>query len=626
MNRFQPGRQYKQIIVIFAILFCGLLAYSNTFNVPFQYDDKTFILKNPIVKNLSFFSDPATAKGLPFYDGFKGRYIGYLTFAINYALDGFDVRGFHIFNIIVHLMNAILVYLFVIITFESPFLIQSSLKSYSTKIAFFSALLFVSHPIQTEAVTYIFQRLASLVTFFYLAAIVSYAYSRVSERAGPRHFFYLLSIISAVFAMKTKENAFTLPFVIILYEFLFFRGEVKPRLFRLVPILLTSLIIPLSMLDLGKPFGQIAGQIASFAPGFKQIPRWDYFFTQLRVIVTYIRLLFLPIGQNIVYDYPLYGSFLIPQVFVSIIFLCLIFCLGIYLVYRSKLKSPELRLIGFGILWFFISISVESSIIPIPMLIDEYRVYLPSVGAFIVLSVTFFYIAHRFKNRFQVVGKAAIIVPALIVIALIGTTYARNTVWRDGIHLWEDAARKSPMKTTVYYNLAKAYESAKKFDKAIETYGRTITLDPKYFEAYNNLADVYLILGKYDKAQELFNSALMLNPGSDIIYKDRGRLYLTTRQYDKAIEDFTKAISLNPKVPTYYILRGRAYALKAQYDSAIKNFTLAIGLDPRDKFAYAFRGLAYSYMGNRENAQQDFRIACSMGYNQACSAVGTLVK
>ena len=148
-------------LVLIALL--GLVAYSNTFDVPFQWDEKEFIVNNPVVKDLSHFRNPFKTDS----PHLKNRYIGYLTFALNYRLHGLDVKGYHVVNIAIHFLNALLVYFLVLLTFRTPFLNPPSPpfakggRLNGNLIALFSALLFVSHPVQTEAVTYIFQRLAS---------------------------------------------------------------------------------------------------------------------------------------------------------------------------------------------------------------------------------------------------------------------------------------------------------------------------------------------------------------------------------------------------------------------------------------------------------------------------------
>jgi hypothetical protein len=186
----------KPLFHMALIAILGLLAYSNTFGVPFQWDEHNFIVNNPIVKDLSFFLHPSKASGLQYYGALNSRYVGYLTFALNYKIHGLDVTGYHVVNIAIHLINAVLVYWFIVLTFRTPFfanrkeiaspsarndnlgdavIARSEATKQSNYIALFTALLFVAHPIQTEAVTYIFQRLASLAAMLYLASMVFYA-------------------------------------------------------------------------------------------------------------------------------------------------------------------------------------------------------------------------------------------------------------------------------------------------------------------------------------------------------------------------------------------------------------------------------------------------------------------
>src|SRR5208337_1024109 len=258
-------------IHISCLVFLIIIIYANTLNAPFQWDETNFIVKNPIIKDLHYFTNLSDAKGFELYSSFITRYIGNLTFALNYRVHGLSVTGYHIVNIAIHIANSILVYFLVLLTFRTPFFLiktdsgqagmmgspesqklspylfcHSGLSGIDSQslIAFFSAAIFAVHPLQTEAVTYVFQRLASLVTFFYLLSLVAYIKARLAlttesteesfDLKKPKKFFWsaqgsslcslwlVLSFLSAVLAMKTKEIAFTLPIVITLYEFCFF--------------------------------------------------------------------------------------------------------------------------------------------------------------------------------------------------------------------------------------------------------------------------------------------------------------------------------------------------------------------------------------------------------------------
>ena len=219
-----------------------------------------------------------------------------------------------------------------------------------------------------------------------------------SKKAG--YLFYAMSIISTILAMRTKEIAFTLPVMIILYEWMFFKGDVRKRLLYIFPFLLTMLIIPLTLMGFkGSPDGVIGVDELTRIAGIG-LSRWDYLITEFRVIVTYIRLLFFPINQNLDYDYPIYRTFLNPEVLLSFLFLLALFGLGAYLFYVStrteKGNRLWLRMVSFGIFWFFVTLSVESSIIPIVDVIYEHRLYLPSVGFFLAFMSGMVFIREKF--------------------------------------------------------------------------------------------------------------------------------------------------------------------------------------------------------------------------------------
>ena len=166
------------------IIFVMSYVYSNTLEAPFVFDDKFVIVENPIVKDLAYFVSPSEAKvhkGHFEYESFKPRYIGYLTFALNYWIHKLDTTGYHLTNLAVHLINSLIVYWFVVLTFRTPFLDSSPLRERSTEIALFSALLFACHPVQTQAVTYIWQRVTSLSTTFYILSLVLYIIWRLKS-------------------------------------------------------------------------------------------------------------------------------------------------------------------------------------------------------------------------------------------------------------------------------------------------------------------------------------------------------------------------------------------------------------------------------------------------------------
>jgi len=620
---------------LLAIAFVGLIAYSNVFGAPFVFDDlspESGIASNPVIKHLDNFLVSSKA-----YKYNPRRFIGYMTFALNYRFGGLEVTGYHIVNLVIHIFNALLVYFLVVVTFRTPYFrrlgaegrgltksgpvawqhesrgaicdFQSPIPSpVPSSVAVAAALLFVAHPVQTQAVTYIVQRFTSLATFFYLLAVVMYVKGRlglISSNSLSGLSWFMFSLLSAVLAMMTKEIAFTLPIMIVLFEFTCFRSTLKKKLFFLLPVLLTLIVIPASLLHLDRPPGEILSELGERTRVQTGMPRWDYFMTQQRVIVTYLRLIFFPVNQNLYYDYPTYHSLFELPVVLSSLLLSALFGTAVYLLYinrqadsdtpltpplpRGEVKgggsdfSPftfrPSRLVALGILWFFITLSVESSLIPIEDVIFEHRLYLPSVGIFISIAASLPLLAGRLKER---PNMAKGVFPAFIAIIVILTaaTWVRNTVWQDEVRLMEDVARKSPRSAKVRNGLGHAYMAKGQIEEAIGQFLSAIDLSPDYARAFNSLGVAYGKKGMYEEALEVFLSALALEPRNPEIYNNIGVVFRSLGDTDREITYYQAALEFDPDQPTTHYNLGTAYESKGLKEKAREHFSRAHGLAP----------------------------------------------
>ena len=413
---------------------------------------------------------------------------------------------------------------------------------------------------------------------------------------------YLGSLLFAIFAMKTKEIAFTLPFIIILYEFCFFKKTLNSRLgespketklsprrvaegdqtpnwkrfLYLLPILLTLLIIPLSMVNLKAPVEVITQDINIQSRETVNITRMDYLFTQFRVIITYLRLLIFPINQSIDYNYPIYDSFFEPNVFLSFLLLLSILGIGVYLFYRSRrtvhssqalnseLLTLNSRLISFGIFWFFITLSVESSVIPIKDIIFEHRLYLPSIGFFIAsVSVMEYFIRQKKVKIFAII---------IVVTALSVAAFNRNLIWNDPQALWENVLVKFPNNVRAYNGLGVIFKEQEEYDKALIQFERVLEINSNYFPAYYNMGDVQYKLGDYKAAVTYFIKVLKLNPSYHFHLDTLNSLAITYSEMgdaENAVNAFKEAIKLFPSSVMLYNNLGRQYIKMSDFDSAI---------------------------------------------------------
>jgi tetratricopeptide (TPR) repeat protein len=349
--------------------------------------------------------------------------------------------------------------------------------------------------------------------------------------------FYSLSLVFAALAMMTKEIAFTLPVMILLYEVAFFRSSLRRRLLFLIPIALILIIVFIGVFVSDKSLEDMLSDAGEIARVQTHMSRWDYLNTQMRVITTYIRLIFLPVNQNFDYDYPIEHSFFTLPVFFSFLFLLALFGLALYLFSRS-------RFIAFGILWFFITLSVESSIIPIIDVIFEHRVYLPSIGLLTGITTGVFIVSHRLKME-----RIGLSVLVLVVLILSGATYARNTVWMSKVSLWEDVVSKSPDKARPRNNLGVFYYEAGYLDKAGREFQAALKINPGYPDAHYNLGNIHLASGRIDEALREFQTAVKLKPDYADAHNNLGTLYARRGNFEEALREFQTALQIDAKNP-----------------------------------------------------------------------------
>ena len=345
----QPIRKKKTFsknswIVFFSrvfppLLICalGLIVYSNSFDCSFQFDDAYNITENQAIHDIS------DLKAIWDFYFINTRFVGLLSFALNYHFHGLDVFGYHLINLLIHIGASIFVWWLTILILSTPIMQNEEISKHKRLIATGCGLIFVCHPVQTQAVTYIVQRLASMATLFYLASLCFYMKARLTKKKYISLLCFVSSALSALLGMFTKEIVFTLPFSIVLFEFSFFHtGKLKEiiknkktLLYFVIPLLF-ALVIPAALsFDLNKVFYIVPSQRYLDPP----ITSMIYLMTQFRVIVTYIRLLFLPINQNLDYDFPVSQSFFEPTTFVSFLFLISILFIAIRIFPNKKFMS-----------------------------------------------------------------------------------------------------------------------------------------------------------------------------------------------------------------------------------------------------------------------------------------------
>ena len=586
-------RGFSNLAGILILILLGIIIYSNSFKCSFQFDDLHQIVNNTKIRNL------ADLSGI--WNSSANRPVSFLSFAINYHFNQLDVRYWHFVNLAIHLFNAMLVWWLTLLIFSSPVMKDQKISEHKKVIAFMTALLFLSHPLATQSVTYIVQRMTSMVTLFYLLSIVLYVKARLTNKGVIAKILLSSgSFLSLFLAMRTKENAFTLPFAILLVEFFFIRTgklSINFRDYRVILLtalfLIVLLLIPLRYsLNIFKPILPTGHPESVLTPYY-------YLLTQFRVIVKYIQLLLLPVGLNLDYDFPVSTSFFQIHTFLSFLFLAFLIILGIYLF-------KKLRILSFGIFWFFITLTVESGIIPINDVIVEHRTYLPSFGFFLIIICSL-YLLFRVKYQFLATG-------ILIILAGLNSylTYERNKVWKDDLTLWTDVVSKSPHKARAITNLGIAYANRGQWESAIEEYSRAIQLDPKFPITLISRGLAYRSVGQLDKAIADYTNAIKIDSTNSISFNDRGICYIDQGETEKAIVDFTRAIVLDPAFTDAYSNRSASYQNTGELDKAIVDIDKAISLHPGHYQSISNRGAIFEKMNQPDQAIADYSKAIEL--------------
>lgn len=594
--KWQTGGAFALIALL------ALAAYSNSFRVPFTFDDITHISTNPAIRSFgTLLNSPAPT-----------RLFFYFTLFVNYSIGGLGVLGYHIFNLGFHILVALLVFGLVALTLRTPFFDSERKTGYWKYVLLlvpaFTALLFVAHPLQTEAVTYIYQRSTSLVALFYLLSLVAYikwrllGQSSANEKNSPfssiaKSSMYVCALVAALIAMITKENAFTLPVILLVWELLFMSGNIRKRLIGLAPFFLTPALIPLILLFGHAPLLEAQG--TSPAPS-----HLAYLFTQFRVIVTYIRLIIWPAGQNLDYDYPLYSSFFHIEVLLSFVLLVSIFAGAVAVYYYSRnSRLPRLAGLGaFGIFWFFITLSVESSLITFPDLIFEHRLYLPLVGFLLALIVALTVLASFVHKRVRWIYPALGACLSIPVLVLAGTTYARNSQWNDPVAFWQDSVARSPGKARVHLSLAGAYWHNGLADDALREDQIALSIDPDIDQAHLLLAQIYSSRHQDDDAIREYNRSLELNPGLAIAHDGLGWIHLLRNETDQAEGEYKKALQIDNNTVSSHMGLGMIYQSRGQLTEAETEFQVVISSEPSMALAHFLLGRVYLDEGRPADA------------------------
>lgn len=597
----QLSRAWQPVAYPLALVILGVAAYANSFGAPFMLDDKP-----QIVRNMALVRPPISLSQLLTAD----RPFVSASLALNYALGGLNVFGYHALNLAAHILCALTVYGLARHTLRLPVLHERYGAAADT-LALVAASLFLVHPIQTESVTYVIQRaetfaaLAVLSGLWLAATAQRAAEDATARRWSPLHLVALVAI--GLLGMLSKESAVILPALFALYDWCFIaQGRLRPML-RRWPLYVTLLLVvtggmawrwwratrsgalalggvDLSGFDLSG-IDLSGADAAAPAPAGTHglLTPWQYLRWQFGVWLYYLRLVVVP--NRLCFDcgylgpWPVQSSLLGGSVWLP--FLVLAAIAGAAWVARRQYP-----LVTFCVFASAVALAPTSSIVPLTDVYVEHRLYLPIAFLALLGVMVVFSASAETVQRGWLSSRAAhalgLTASVAIVVTLAVLTLARNRLYADPQQLLQISVALAPQSTRTQYNLGNEYVRHTQREQAIKQFKEVIRLNHNYVDAYVNLGQQYLELNRNQEAIAALEQARTRAPATAIVQRNLSVAYLRVNRVDEAITAAQRATTLEPLNARAYKLLGRAYQRAGRSDEALKALSTARQLDPHD--------------------------------------------
>lgn len=567
---------HHRLLHFLLIILAVVAAYAHTLDVPFYLDDFSSIQENPII-----YQWQGTLKEL--WQFAPMRTVGYLSFALNYQVHQFQVNGYHVVNIGIHILASLAVWGLVLGLVRTPALKSNLSPTAQIALPLVTALLFALHPLQIQAVTYIVQRLASLAALFYIVGLMAFVYARLSQNSLPRILWSILLILCMGLGLLTKQNTATLPLALLFIELIFFPTQLK-RILIIIGFALCSLVVIWSALALSFQYNPFSLQaMESLTKETSTISRQSYLATQFSVLWTYIKLFFYPVGMHIDYDYPITETLLNPTALIAL-------AGHLVLLIISLLSIRRFPILSFGILFYYLAHAVESSVIPIRDVVFEHRTYLPNLGFFILCAWVLTVQIPRWLDK-----NTAIILSLAIILGLGTMTWLRNDIWRNPIALWKDNVEQSPSKKRAWVILGKHLIQADRPQEGLTALLRsgtqTVEADGSSNTTYSaetllNLVVAYKKLQQYDQALNIINQVIH-NPSIDNLnrakfYINRGNIYYELNQFAEAEQSYITALQFYPQSISARANLASIFATTGRLQDAENMYLDMLQLDPHN--------------------------------------------
>jgi len=570
------GHQLKSVTVLICL---GILAFWATLHSPFLYDDAHAIVDNPYIQHLNDFQKIVGIENI------FNRSVLLLTFAVNRDIGGLDVFGYHLTNVLFHILTGLILYFLV-----SELMLLDPPQHRLNRLPLICATIHLINPLTVQTVTYISSRSSGLATFFYLLSF--YIFCRLVRPqqegiGGAGKLLFIVGILGFLFlGIGAKEIVVTFPLIAIVYIWLLTpatqRNSLKAKAaFILLPLLLYFCY---RYIELGSIFSLETDPVSG------ETSRYLYFLSQIKVAVNYYLLkLFLPFNLNFEPDIRLLPGLLDGP---------LLFSVGVLGAGAIAVFHHQSNLFKFAVLWFFITLLPTSSFIPLKQIAIEHRTYLPGLGFSLALGWLFLN-----AQSIRIVATYLLFIFISLNFLL---TVNRSLDYRSEVKLWKDTAAKSPNKSLVHNNLATAYMEAKMLEEAKKELAITLQLNPTQSDAYANLGHIHFQQGNWNEAIEEFNRSINLGSNKPDTYYFSGLSLRKLNSSKEAIPYLQKAVSIRPHIAHYHFELGEAYRQIESFDEALQEFRQVLKIQPKHPQAQNNIGVIFWNLNAYEKAEMEF--------------------
>lgn len=500
------------------------------------------------------------------------RPVAYFTFGLNYYFGQLNPVGYHAVNFLIHFCSAVFLFLFIYRTLNLPRL-NADYGSSSYSIALLATVFWAVNPVQVTAVTYIVQRMASMAGMFYIMSIYFYLVGRTDEKRWRSSLFFILSAVSALLAVGSKENALMLPVSLYLFDLLLIQGINRENLSNNLKYIVFPAIVVLVFLALFTDISSIAGNYS-----IRPFSMWERLLTEPRVIIFYMTLLLYPTYSRLMlnHDFVISSSMLDPWTTLPAILTIIFFIAAAFYFVKRK------PLISYCIIFFLLNHLIEGSFIALD-LVYEHRNYIPSMLFFVPLSLFIASALDFFSYRRTMQFMIALLV-CFVIAAQGHTVNMYNFIFKDPYIFWSDNVEKAPNLSRPHNNLGDTLWAMGLYDDAYQSYEKAYQLNrfsvlTMVAAPLSNMGSYYYFHKNYDEALKHFEAALKIKPGHPPTWMNIARTQIRTNDLAGAEGTIQKALSKWPAKAELYAILSFIRLKQGEFDDALKKGWKALSID-----------------------------------------------